>query len=60
MTDSENKKGKGKKPNLALKDFHIFMPPNVDLHIKEGEDINKLNLPENLLMNLKTEKVMRG
>lgn len=62
MSDEEFKKGKAKPKsgNLALRDFHLFMPPKYDIQIKEGDDLNKLNLPDNLMQNLKTEKVMKG
>ena len=54
------KSGKTKSGNIALRDFHLFMPPTYDIEIKEGDDLNKLDLPENLIENLKTEKVMKG
>lgn len=54
------KSGKTKSGNIALRDFHLFMPPKYDIEIKEGDDLNKLDLPENLTKNLKTEKVMKG
>ncbi len=69
MTEEEFKKGenrpekskaKAKSGNLAMRDFHLFMPPKHDIQIKEGDDLNKLSLPDNLLENLKTEKVMKG
>lgn len=64
MTDQEFKtdksKAKPKSGNTALRDFHLFMPPKYDVQIKEGDDLNKLNLPDDLLENLKTEKVMKG
>ena len=63
MTEQEFKKGKDKKKageNLALRDFKLFLPPLYDLEIKKGDDLDKLDLPENLLENLKTEKVMKG
>lgn len=62
MTEKEFKssKAKAKSANNALKDFHLFAPPKYDIKIKEGDDLNDLNLPENLLKNLITEKVMKG
>ena len=64
MNEEEFKTGvdktKSKSGNLALKDFHLFMPPEYDIKIKEGDDLDKLNLPKNLYQNLKTEKVMKG
>ncbi|MGR3219273.1 MAG: hypothetical protein ACUZ8H_05565 [Candidatus Anammoxibacter sp.] len=64
MTEEEFKKGtksgKTKSGNIALRDFHLFMPPKYDIKIKEGDDLDKLNLPDNLIQNLKTEKVMKG
>ncbi|MGR3219396.1 MAG: hypothetical protein ACUZ8H_06200 [Candidatus Anammoxibacter sp.] len=64
MTENEFKtndnKTKTKSGNLALRDFHLFMPPEYDIKIKEGDDLDKLNLPKNLYQNLKTEKVMKG
>ncbi len=63
MTENEFKKGKVKKSekvNAALRDFHIFMPPKCDIKIKEGDDLDKLNLPDTLIQNLITEKVMKG
>ena len=56
----EKAKAKAKSGNLAMRDFHLFMPPEYDLQIKEGDDLDKLNLPDNLLENLRTEKVMKG
>ena len=60
MSEDKETKPKARIKNPALKDFHIFMPPKLDIQIKEGDDIDALNLPKNLLMNLKTEKVMKG
>ena len=65
MTEDEFKKGvtksgKTKSGHFALRDFHLFMPPKYDIEIKEGDDLDKLDLPENLVQNLKTEKVMKG
>jgi len=63
MNEQEFKTGKAKskgKGEKALRDFHIYMPPKYDIYIKEGDDINALDLPEGLLQNLKTEKVMKG
>jgi len=65
MNEDEFKKGDDKKStskakNPALRDFHLFMPPTLDIQIKEGDDINKLKLSDSLLENLKTEKVMKG
>lgn len=65
MTEEEFKTGKKnsdktKSGNVALMDFHIFMPPKHDIHIKKGDDLDKLNLPAYLIANLKTEKVMKG
>ena len=65
MTEEEFKKsstksGKTKSSNTALRDFHLFMPPKYDIEIKEGDDLDKLGLPDNLMENLKTEKVMKG
>ena len=58
--DEKETKVKVRVKNPALKDFHIFMPPTVDIQIKEGDDLDKLNLSKSLLLNLKTEKVMKG
>lgn len=54
------KSNKSNKVNAALRDFHLFMPPKYDIQIKEGDDLDKLNLPDNLLQNLITEQVMKG
>lgn len=59
MTDKETKV-KVRVANPALKDFHIFMPPKIDIQIKEGDDLGKLNLSKPLLKNLITEQVMKG
>lgn len=57
---SDARSRKTKPSNVALRDFHLFMPPKYDIKIKEGDDLDKLDLPENLMENLKTEKVMKG
>ena len=59
-TKSEKAKARPKSGNLAMRDFHLFMPPEYDIQIKQGDDLDKLNLPDNLMQNLKTEKVMKG
>ena len=59
-TGSDKAKAQPKSANLALRDFHLFMPPKYDIEIKEGDDLDKLNLSKNLYQNLKTEKVMKG
>ena len=59
-TKPEKAKARAKSGNVAMRDFHLFMPPKYDIEIKEGDDLNKLDLPENLIENLKTEKVMKG
>ena len=58
-TKPEKAKAMAKSGNIAMRDFHLFMPPKYDLQIKEGDDLDKLNLPDNLMQNLKTEKVMK-
>lgn len=65
MNEEEFKSGskleaKSSPKNKALRDFHLFMPPKYDLQIKEGDDLDKLKLPDSLYENLKTEKVMKG
>ncbi len=42
---------------IALKDFHIFMPPKHNIKIKEGDDLS--GIPEIFIQNLITEKVLR-
>ena len=61
MTEGEFKTGKtaAKKPRLvALRDFHLFAPPEYDFQIKEGDDLSVI--PEKFHANLVTEKVMKG
>ena len=60
MSEEKETKPKARIKNPALKDFHIFMPPKFDIQIKEGDDLDKLNLPKPLLQNLITEQVMKG
>ena len=60
MTGEKETKPKARIKNPALKDFHIFMPPKFDIQIKEGDDLDKLNLPKPLILNLITEQVMKG
>lgn len=50
----ELKKGSGK----ALKDYHCYCPPHCDVKIKKGQDLSKLELPENIWTSLKSEKVI--
>ena len=54
-----NKETKSKEKVIALKDWHIFMPPKLDLHIKKGDDVFKLNLSSALISNLITEQVIK-
>lgn len=63
MTEEEFKTGKKSKKSgefIALRDFHIFLPPTFDITIKEGDDVRKLDLPPQLYDNLITEKVLKG
>lgn len=57
---TKSKKSVKDSSNTAQRDFHLFLPPSLDIRIKEGDDIRELNLPDNLLENLKTEKVLKG
>ena len=41
----------------ALKDFHIFMPPEHDIKIVKGQDIS--DIPEKFIPNLITEGVLK-
>ncbi len=60
MTEKEFKTGKKevKIKAKALKDFHIFQPPNVDIKIKEGDDLAEI--PEIYHNNLIAEGVLKG
>lgn len=60
MTEEEFKTGKKTKPNkiIALKDFHLFCPPHIDLDIKKGDDLAEV--PKMFHNNLITEKVIKG
>lgn len=44
--------------NVALKDFHIFQPPETDIKITKGQDLSEV--PEKFHQNLVTEGVMKG
>lgn len=60
MTDEEFKTGKSKPVrarNVALKDFHIFCPPDHDIKIKAGDNLD--DVPEKFIPNLKTEGVLK-
>lgn len=41
---------------VAKKDFHLHCPPHIDLKIKKGDDLSKVE--ERFLTNLKTEGVL--
>ena len=47
-----------RKENLALKDFHICLPPDISIKIKAGDDLS--TVPEKFHQNLVTEGVMKG
>lgn len=49
---------KPKSVMIALKDFHIFQPPETDIKIKEGDELSKV--PSKFHQNLITEGVMKG
>lgn len=57
MTSEKETKNKGKM--IALKDWHIFMPPKLDIHIKAGDDVAKLKLEAGFIRNLITEQVIK-
>lgn len=60
MTEEEFRTGKKAKTSgpKALRDFHLFCPPDIDLHIKEGDSL--ANVPKKYHTNLITEGVMKG
>lgn len=62
MTEEEfrtgKSSGKASKAGKALKDFHLFCPPHIDIMIAEGDDLAKI--PEKFHTNLVTEGVMKG
>lgn len=52
-----DKKEKGTAKKLKAKaDFHLFCPPEIDLHIKKGDDLAKV--PEKYHNNLITEGIL--
>lgn len=56
---TSEKQTKSNDKIIALKDWHIFMPPKLDIHIKKGDDVFKLNLSAGLISNLITEQVIK-
>lgn len=45
------------EPKLkAKRDFHLYCPPKIDLHIKKGDDLK--DVPKSFLNGLKIEKVI--
>jgi hypothetical protein len=61
-SDAEVKKSekakKEKSEMIALRDFHLFCPPHIDMEIKKGDNLE--NVPEIFIQNLITEKVLKG
>jgi hypothetical protein len=59
MTEEEFKTGKKNKSKslVAKKDFHSRFN-DLLITIKEGDDVEKMNLPDVILTNLKTEGVL--
>lgn len=55
LVGGSKKLGGGK---VALKDWHIFSPPEHDIKIKEGDDLSAV--PEMFHQNLITEGVLKG
>ncbi len=41
----------------ALKDFHLFHPPHINVKIKKGDDL--ASIPKIYHDNLRTERVLR-
>jgi len=58
MNQEEFKTGKKAKKIVALRDFHLFCPPHIDVKIKKGDDLTKI--PKMFYKNLVTEKVIKG
>ena len=54
----KKKKALSKKKCIALKDFRFFCD-ELDIFIKEGDDVTKLRLDEKFLRNLITEQVIK-
>lgn len=62
MTKDKNLSTKGKETNgdmIALKEFKA-QHNEIIIDIKKGDDISKLDLPEGIITNLKTEGVLKG
>lgn len=57
-TEQEQPEAPKKAEMVALKDWHIFLPPEYDLHIEAGQDLSEI--PEKFHPNLVTEGVMKG
>lgn len=62
FSDKENKKEE-KTPaksgkNIALKDWKLFSPPEIDITIKKGDDLSEI--PEKFHHSLIVEGVMKG
>jgi hypothetical protein len=55
--ESATAEKKVQKKIIAKRDFVIHQN-DVHIEIKEGDDINELNIPERFIVNLKTEKVI--
>lgn len=61
MTDKSLKSTRKKSLlGKALRDFHLYQPPKIDIMIKKGDDLDDAGIPERLLENLLTEQVMKG
>lgn len=57
---NSDKKAPAKSSKLiALKDFRCQFD-NVQVRIAEGDDVSKMDLPDWVITNLKTEKVLKG
>lgn len=57
---SEKKQTKSKGSMVALRDYEFQYGNNVQVFIKEGDDVSKLDLPDWVITNLKTVKVLKG
>ena len=60
MTEEEFRTGKKSKVKklVALRDFHLFCPPHIDVKITKGDDLAKIE--KRFHNNLTTEKVLKG
>jgi len=62
MTEEEfrtgNKTKSKSKKIIALRDFHLFCPPHIDIKIKKGDDLAEI--PKMFQTNLIIEEVIKG